>query len=166
MHMHQLATGVITVLEQLLDDLTTELPNNPQISRASLTPYIRLLKRRTFGKKDGPKMRIGEGVTIVPLEPTEAPGTNEREDTGYRFIIAIAQGTLGDEIDGDWPIGIWEQNIRQRFQHQRLNVSLDSACDLGCLVKSGGLPEFAELEDGIDASFLEMTCFVREARRV
>ena len=165
MHAFQIASKIKDIIEQLLTDLTTELPNNPEVSRVSQKPYVSIQKGRPNSGRNDPAMGIGEGITIIPMKPGELPGTNEREDVGYQYLVTIAQGTFTEDFHADWRVGIWEQNIRQRFQQQRLGATLDSACELGCTVTAGALPEWAELKDGVDASYLTITCFVRESRR-
>jgi hypothetical protein len=165
MHAYQIGNKIKEIIEQLLTDLTSELPSNPEIARSSLKPYVNLQKGKPNMGRDDPKMSICEGITIVPLKPSELPGTNEREDMGYQYFVSVAQGTMTEDFSNNWRVGVWEQNIRQRFQQRRLGVTLDSACELGCTVTAGALPEWAELKDGVDASFMTITCFVRESRR-
>jgi hypothetical protein len=162
MHMYTIAGGIVAAIDVLLDTVADELPSNSQISRSRLKPQIEIHKRRSQDKRE---MRIQEGITIVPMQPKQAGGTNERDDVGYAFLVAIAQRTLTDTLTEDWRVGIWEQAIRQRFNHRRLGITLDSACELSCIVTPGELPNWAMLDEGMDLSMLTITCYVREARR-
>jgi hypothetical protein len=160
--MFTIAEAIVAEIETLLDTLADELPSNLQIARERLKPYVELSKRRS---QDSREMRINEGITLVPMRPVQAGGTNERDDVGYPFLLAIAQKTFTDTITEDWRVGIWEQAIRQRFNHRRLGITLDSACELSCIVAPGELPNWKLLDEGMDISMLTITCYVREARR-
>lgn len=163
-----LGSAVVDVIKQLLEDIAEEREGgDPEglVAREALLPYVSLRKRRNGRGRDEDRLRIEEGITVVPMSPKQASGTNERDDVGYVYLVAIAGGTWTDEITGNWPIGVYEQAIRQRFMHRRLGVGLTGACELGCVVKPGDLPDWAALKDGIDATFMELTCFVREERR-
>lgn len=162
-HAYQIAAKIQEIIEQLLTDLVTELPNNSEIARSSLKPYVSVQKGPR--ESEDATMSICEGITIIPLQPGELPGTNEREDMGYKYLVTIAQGTYTEGLPETWRVGIWEQNIRQRFQQRRTGVTLDSACELGCTVTAGELPRWATFKEGVDASYLTITCFVRESRR-
>jgi hypothetical protein len=160
--MYTIAEAIVAQIDTLLDTLAEELPNNSQIARERLKPRIEIRKRRS---QDDKEMRINEGITLVPMRPVSAGGTNERDDVGYQFFLAIAQKTLTDTLTEDWRVGIWEQAIRQRFNHRRLGITLDSACELSCIVTPGDLPDWKLLADGMDVSKMMITCYVREARR-
>lgn len=162
MHMYTLGAAIVTAIETLINTLADELPSNGELSRERLRPHVNLSKRRSDERKE---MSIEEGITIVPLKPVSAGGTNERDDVGYAFMVAIAQRTLTDTFNGNWRVGIWEQAIRQRFNHRRLGVTLDSACELVCVTEPGELPNLVMLDEGMDVSMLKITCFVRESRR-
>jgi hypothetical protein len=162
MHMYTIATGIVAAIEELLDTVAGELPSNSQIARGRLKPQVEIHKRRS---QDKDEMRIQEGITVVPMQPRQAGGTNERDDVGYAFLVAIAQRTLTDTLNEDWRVGIWEQAIRQRFNHRRLGIILDSACELSCITEPGELPNWAMLDKGMDLSMLKITCYVRESRR-
>lgn len=162
-HAYQIATKIKEIIEQLLTDLVTEFPSNPEVSRVSQKLYVNIQKGPR--ESEDSTMAIGEGIRIIPLKPEELPGTNEREDMGYQFLVTIAQGTFTEDLPDSWRIGIVEQNIRQRFQQKRTGVTLDSACELGCTVTAGELPRFVTFKDGVDASYLVITCFIRESRR-
>jgi hypothetical protein len=160
--MYTIAEAIVATIDTLLDTVADELPSNSQIARSRLKPDVEIHKRRAQDRRE---MRIGEGITVVPMKPVQAGGTNERDDVGYAFLVAIAQRTLTDTLNADWRVGIWEQAIRQRFNHRRLGITLDSACELSCIVAPGELPNWAMLEEGMDLSMLTITCYVREARR-
>ena len=162
MHMFTIAEAIVAAIETLLDTVASELPGNSQIARERLKPHVEVHKRRAQDRKE---MRIEEGITVVPMQPVSAGGTNERDDVGYAFLVAIAQRTLTDTLNADWRVGIWEQAIRQRFNHRRLGITLDSACELSCITAPGELPNGAMLDEGMDLSMLTITCYVREARR-
>jgi hypothetical protein len=131
-----------------------------------MLPAVNVRKRRSSGGREDNVMRIDEGITIVPMDAVLSVGTNERDGTGYRFLIAIAQGTITDTVSEDWALPIWEQAIRQRFQNKRMgSLSLGSACELRTSVRPGKLPEWAMLSEGVDASLLVLTEYVRENRR-
>ena len=132
------------------------------------SPTIRLRKRMAnYGRRADQLMAFGSGITVVPLGPKPAGGTNEREDIGYQYLIALAQGTISDNLDvTDWPFAVWEEAIHQRFQNRRIGgMTLDNACELHTSIRQGELPEWAQLEEGVDATFLTLTVFVRERRR-
>lgn len=163
MHVYQIATKIQEVIESLLVELSTELSSNSEVARSSLIPYVSVSKGSR--ERSDSTMSIAEGITIIPLKPGELPGTNEREDMGYQFLVTICQGTYTDDLPSTWRVGVWEQAIRQRFQQRRLGATLDSACELGCTVTAGDLPRWAEFKEGVDASYMVITCFVRESRR-
>lgn len=165
MHLYQIATKIQEVIETLVSDISQELPNNAEVARSSQVPYVGINKAFLEPGRDGPTMGICDGITIFPMRPTELPGTNEREDMGYQFLVVITQGTWTEDIASTWRVGLWEQEIRRRFQQRRLGVTLDHACELGCTVTAGGLPEWARFKEGVDASYMTITCFVRESRR-
>lgn len=162
MHLHAIGQGLVDQITTLISSVSAAENQNATISREYMRPSISFNKRRGVAKDE---MEIEEGITIYPGKPVVLPGTNEREDIGYTYVVSIAQGSLTEDIDKDWRVGIWEQAIRQRFSHRRLGVELRSACELSCICKPGDLPNWAMIPDGIDASFLEITCFVRESRR-
>lgn len=168
-HMYQIGVRLKGIIEELLDDVALDAEYNTYttVTRASQKPYVAFRKRRAGrGRDDEDLMRIEEGITIVPMKPVQAHGTNERDGVGYRFIIALAQGTIRDEIDIDWSVPIWEQAIRQRLQNKRMgNLDLASACEIRTQVEPGELPSWAYLADGVDATFLVLTEYVRENRR-
>lgn len=155
------AKRVQTVIAELVSAVATE-------NSYGETLVVQLRKRvHGNGRLKDKLMVFQKGITIAPLGPQQAGGTNEREDWAYRFVIAIAIGTMTDKLDlDDWPFAAWEQAIRQRFQQRRLGgMSLTNACELHTVLRPGDLPEWAELAEGLEATFLTLTCFVREARR-
>lgn len=162
MHMHTLGESLVTAIQDLIDTIATEQPGNSQVSRDWTKFHVDFRKRRAQRES---RMRIGEGITLFPSKPMLASGTNERDDVGYVFVLSIVQGSSTEIVNEDWRLGIFEQAIRQRFNWKRLGVTLDSGCELYCRVEPGELPDWADLEDGLDASFLKITCFVRESRR-
>jgi hypothetical protein len=161
-----IGTRIVTVISALLTEVASESSENP-VSRASQKPYVVLKKRKSGrGREDG-MMRIEEGITVVPLKPKRMGGTNERDDVGYRFLISIAPGTLTDTIVDDWPVGTYEQVIRQRFQNSRVgSLGLTDSWEKYSTIEPGDLPEKAKLDEGLEASFLVLTDYIREARRV
>ena len=167
-HLVTIALRLKTLTENLLTDVQGDSANSAigTVNRASQIPTVRLRKRRASrGREDEELMRINEGVTIVPMDPVRSLGTNDRDGVGYRFLIAIVQGTETDEIDASWAVPIWEQAIRRRFHNKRLgSLSLANGCELRTDVKPGSQPKWA-LVEGIDARFLVLTEYVRESRR-
>ena len=139
-------------------------------SRTSQLPGVEFRKRRSGTGRGTEPMRIDEGITIVPLKPVRGVGTNERDSVGYRYMIAIAYGTLTDTLEdtdgGDWPLSTWEEAIRRRLHNKRMgSMTLNSACEHRTSVEPGELPEWMRLADGIDSTFLVVTEFIREGRR-
>ena len=167
-HSYTIAQRLKTILEELVADVSSDLDNASYttVSRTAMRPSVRYRKRRASrGREDEGLMTIEEGISIIPMEPVKVPGTNERDGVGYRFLVALADGTLTDEIGPEWPIPIWEQAIRQRLNNKRMgSLALDDGCEQRTSVEPGELPNWAKLEDGIDASFLVVTEYVRESR--
>lgn len=164
-HVVTIATRAKTIIEALLTEIQEDGSSPSTVSRAYLTPDVLIRKRRASHGKGEELMRFDEGITIVPMEPQRAVGTNERDGVGYRFLIGIAQKSLTEDIDASWQVPIWEQAIRQRFQNKRMGSLSLEGCELRTSVKPGALPEWAMLGDNIDASFLVLTQYVRENRR-
>lgn len=164
-HVVDIAQRAKTIIEALLAEIQTD-GATPTVSRAWLTPSVRIRKRRaSHGATAENRMRFGEGITIVPMEPKRSVGTNERDGVGYRYLISIAQGTQTEDIDDSWSVPIWEQAIRQRFHNKRMGDLTLDGCEQRTVVQPGALPEWAMLEDSVDASFLVLTEYVRENRR-
>jgi hypothetical protein len=168
-HMYHIGNRLKIIIEDLLSDVSDESQYSgyDTVARDSMLPLVEFRKRRAGrGRGEEDLMRIDEGITIFPLDPVNAHGTNERDGVGYRYVISIAQGTVRDEVDINWGIPIWEQAIRQRFQNKRMgSLMLDSACELRTQVEPGKLPDWAYLPEGVDATFLVLTEYVRENRR-
>lgn len=157
-----------TLIESLLASVASDADHasQPWVNRTRTIPVVSFRKRRAGRGREDDLMRINEGVTIVPMEPIKAYGTNERDGVGYRFLVALVQGSVTDTVSDDWPLPVWEQAIRQRFQNKRLgSLGLTTGCELRTTVEPGKLPDWAALADGMDATFLVLTEYIREDRR-
>jgi hypothetical protein len=159
-HLLVIGKRIKTVITDLMATVATE-------NSYSSAPLVMFKKRpNANGRAKGATLQIQKGICIVPLGVAPAGGTSDREDVGYRYLIAIAVGTLTDNLDrDDWQIAVWEQAIRQRFQNRRVGSLEISACELHTTFRPGELPEWGELADGVDATFATLTVFVRESRR-
>lgn len=164
MHLYAVGNHVVSQIDAVLNVVASDRSGDETVSREALKPYVQFRKRRAGRGREEGLMRIGEGITVIPLKPTTGRGTNVRDDVGYRFLITIVAGTLTDSMSDDWQIGIWEQAIRQRFQSRRTGVVLTDACEMYCVIEPGDLPDWAMLDDGVDASYLTLTVFIRESR--
>lgn len=157
-----------TLIEELLSAVASDAENEGQtwVTRTWTIPAVAFRKRRAGRGREEDLMRINEGVTIVPMDPIKAYGTNERDGVGYRYLVALVSGSVTDTVSGDWPLPIWEQAIRRRFQNKRLgSLGLTTGCELRTTVEPGKLPDWAMLAEGVDASFLVLTEYIREDRR-
>lgn len=163
-----MSANTLVIAKRVKDVVEEQLGLVASANAYQETPHVQLRKRLdgNHRMKDSP-MVFQKGVTIVPMGPKSAGGTNEREDWAHQFLIAIALGTHTDNLDrDDWPFAAWEQAIRQRLQQRRLgSMSLHDACELHTTVRPGELPDWGQLAEGLEATFLTLTCFVREARR-
>ena len=128
-------------------------------------PEVRLQKRKSARGRSNDEFVISTGITIVPITNSPEGGTNQREDVAYRFLIACGSGTWTDDLEDDWPVATWEQAIRQRFQQSRIGVTGLSGCEIVTTCTPGKLPDWARLEDDVDATFLEIAVWIRETRR-
>ena len=157
-----------TLIEELLVSVSSDAENFGQdwVTRSWTIPSVAFRRRRSGRGREEDLMRINEGVTIVPMEPKMAYGTNERDGIGYRFLVALVSGSATDTVSSDWPLPIWEQAIRRRFQNKRLgSLGLTTGCELRTTVEPGELPNWAMLSDSVDASFMVITEYIREDRR-
>lgn len=137
-------------------------------------PIVKFRKRRAGRGREQAEMRIEEGITVFPMGPRESGGTNERDDYGHRYVVSIASGTYEDDVDEDWFLGNWEELIRKRFHNRRLGdrdvadlpIALcgEGYCEQITSVRTGELPEWVQLERGLDLVLLEITVYVRENR--
>jgi hypothetical protein len=129
-------------------------------------PVIRIQKRKSARGRSDEDFVITTGITIVPITNSDEGGTNQREDVAYRYLIACGSGTWTDDLEDDWPVATWEQAIRQRYQQSRIGVTgLTSGCEIATTCKPGKLPDWAKLEDNVDATFLQLAVWIRETRR-
>lgn len=162
------AVRLKTLIEELVTSVAADADHatNLGITRTRNQPQVEIRKRRNGrGRETGP-MRIQEGITIVPMEPIQAYGTNERDGVGYRFLVALVRGSVSDEVSDTWPLPVWEQAIRQRFQNKRLgSLGLTTGCEIRTTVNPGKLPDWAMLDEGMDGTFLVVTEYIRENRR-
>lgn len=164
MHLYAIGIHVVSQIDAVLNAVASDYSDDETVSREALKPYTQLRKRRAGRGREEDLMRIGEGITVIPLKQTTGRGTNARDDVGYRFLITIVSGTMTDTLSDDWQLGIWEQAIRQRFQSRRSGVVLDDACEMYSTIEPGDLPDWAILDEGVEASYLTLTVFVRESR--
>lgn len=165
LHLYDIGTRIVEELEILIHKLGDE-SDNATTSRDSQKPYIRFRKRKSGSGREASRMRIGEGITVVPMANKFMGGTNEREDVGYTYLVALVDGTVTDEVEAGWRVATWEQGIRQRFQGRRLGGFLGvEFCELACILVPGSLPDWASVAEGMDQTFIRFTCVVRESRR-
>jgi hypothetical protein len=153
---------ITELVDAIADEDAAESPDSDTVSRTATLPNVAFRKRRS--KKGG--IKIDEGITIVPLKPVQNGGTNERDDTGYRYAVFIASGTWSSSMYEYWPLGIYEQEIRRRLNQRRIGVDLgETGCELATVANPGALPDFDALEEDMEVSVLVVTVFVRESRR-
>lgn len=167
-HMVIVGQRLQTLIRELILDVANDADHAGQtgFTRAALRPTVAFRRRRSGRGREEDLMRIEEGITIVPMQPIKAYGTNERDGVGYRFLVALCQGSVTDTVSGDWPLPVWEQAIRRRFQNKRLgSLSLTIGNELRTTVDPGDLPDWAKLADGMEATFLVITEYIRECRR-
>lgn len=162
------ANRIKTLIQGLVASVAVDADHtgSPGISRVRTLPSVSVRKRRNGRGREEDLMRIDEGITIVPMKPIEANGTNERDGVGYRFLVALVGGSVSDTVSEDWPLPVWEQAIRQRFNNKRLgSLNLTTGCEHRTTVQPGDLPDWALLGDSLDATFLIVTEYIREDRR-
>ena len=163
-HSYRIGAELKTKIEALRDSISGN-SSYATVARSAMLPYISLRKRRSGRGREDDLMRIEEGITIVPMKSVWGPGSNERDGVGYRFLIAIAQGTMTDEFEEGWSLPVWEQAIRQRFQNRRVGgLVLGCSDEIRCTVDYGELPDWAMLREGLDSTYLVLTDYIREAR--
>lgn len=167
-HVVQIGNRLVTIIQELITqvatDTGTESPTGSvSVSRTALLPYVSFSKSRD---RETGQTRIEEGITVIPISQEPSGGTNERDDIGYRYMIAVAFGTLTRDLDSYWPLGIYPQAIRQRLNQRRIGgLTTETGCETATVVQSMKLPEWAELAEGVDATFMSVTVFLRESRR-
>ena len=169
-HVYVIGRALVEKIREVLVSLSIEECADEQISRTATIPNVSFRKRRSAGGREDADIRINEGITVVPLQPVSGIGTNERDGVGYKFMIAIASGTYRDELDdtdaNDWPLAEYEEAIRRRFNNKRIcDLDLQNSCELRTSVEPGALPNWAKLKEGLDATFLVLTEYIREGRR-
>jgi hypothetical protein len=165
-HVYKIGERLKELIQELVEAIAeedeSEQPESETVSRTATLPNVDFRKRR----KKGDMIEVGEGITIVPLKPLQTGGTNERDDTGYRFAVFISAGTWTSDVYEYWPLAIYEQEIRRRFNQRRIGIDLGStACELATVAQSGALPDGEEYDEDLDVSILLVTVFVRESRR-
>lgn len=167
LHVVKIAKRLVTEINIVVAELFDEV-SEASMLRDNQKPYVSGRKRVSGRGREESLMRINEGITVVPMAPRQAGGTNERDDVAYRFLISIVGGTRTDDLDENWPLGHYEQGIRQRFQHRRIgSLGLADSWEIRCFVEPGELPDWAKLtKEELDSTHLILSCFVREARRV
>jgi hypothetical protein len=141
------------------------------VSRDALIPTVTFRKRPHGRGREVSKMRVSEGITVSPLKPVLTPiNTNERDGIGYKFLVSFVTGSYNDILDDttelDWPNALWAEAVRRRLQNNRMgSLTLVDTKELRTSVRTGDLPDWAELDDGLDAIHLVVTEYVREGRR-
>jgi hypothetical protein len=165
-HVYTIGERLKELIQELVEDIASEdsveQPDSDSVSRTAILPSVEFRKRRA--KEGG--IKVGEGITIVPMKPVQNGGTNERDDTGYRFAVFIASGTWSSSAYEYWPLAIYEQEIRRRLNQRRIGLDLGATgCELATVANPGALPDYDALEDDMDMSILLVTVFVRESRR-
>ena len=164
LHVYQIGIRLVAAIEELLTDIATEEAGDATLARASQLPQVE------FGKvqaDDDGMMDVEEGIKVSPLSPRQAGGTNERDDVAYRFLIVIGYGSWTETIPINWPTGFYEQAIRQRFHHRRIgSLGLLDSWEIRCMVEPGDLPDIPKIRQGVDATTLVLSSFIRETRRI
>lgn len=157
---------------QIGKELLTQLRNIIAVGAAEQSwqvPEVVFRRRKSGSGRDDVKMRLSEGITLVPTGSADSGGTSERDDWGVRFLVGISFSTTSDILDDAafWPTAFYEQIIRQRFQQRRVNdICNANFCEMGCTVLTGANPDWLDLKDGIDETAMFITVFIRESRRL
>lgn len=70
---------------------------------------------------------IHRGITVFPLPPAYAAGTNLREDAGYGIGLAFIAGTDHSTAANRGQVHKSRELIRRRIVHDRVSIILDGA---------------------------------------
>ena len=163
LHVYLIGTRLKTQIEALIQTIATEEAGDDILARQSQLPQVEFKKQRSGSDE----MEAEEGITISPLAPEGAGGTNERDDIGYRFAIVISYGTRTEDFQANSPTEFYSQAIRQRFHHRRIgSIGLQDSWEIRATVQVGPLPDTPRLREGIDGTVLVLTSYIRESRRV
>lgn len=162
-HTHLAGSRIVEIIR---DELLPELVTEENLASGDV-PEVRLAKRITQMARQSDTVRIRDGITVAPRHTSMEGGTNQRDDTAYRFYVSIGFGTTTDEIEADWPLAVIEQAVRNRFTQTRINITgLQNACELATTIaRTSEFPDSDKLEEQIDATVYQISVWLREARR-
>jgi hypothetical protein len=120
-------------------------------------------RRRPWHVTGSGSVIIHRGITIHPVEETEAPGTNEREDIGYGVGVTMIVPTNMGLTDGRDTVYAWREAIRRKLYHDVLPITLTNGLYLQTKVSHNQLVAPKEA-DAYEISSLLVRCWMREKR--
>ena len=102
------------------------------------------------------------GISVIIDGETEAPGTVNKDDHGYRYLVVLSAGTSKGSAGGttDW-VHETRATIRDRFNNKR--ISEIPQCMI-CSAAPGETMSRRPWEDAKAVSVLVITCWAREIR--
>jgi hypothetical protein len=114
--------------------------------------------RKTFtNDKDG---HVLKGISVCPVPERESPGTNQRDDYGYGFLIVMCQGTgHGNSQDID-KVSLWRQSTKRIFNNKRLSVT---ECYI-CTFEPADQFVLKKYMENKDVAMFVIRCWCREPR--
>ena len=101
------------------------------------------------------------GISVIPLEEQELPGTNQSEDYGYPFLLVRASGTAKGWNEHGEITPRWRNTVRKAFNQRRL-VGVSEVWI--CQVSSGDYLSQRPWEENKAISTMVVTCWARERR--
>lgn len=103
------------------------------------------------------------GLTLFPLPPQYAPGTNLREDIGYGIGLAFIMPADHSTAESRKRVTGAREAVRRKIVHDRLNIALSGAdfCQIKVFEPEVAVPKDAHR---YEYSLLGVRAWVRESR--
>lgn len=120
-------------------------------------------RRRPWRVLGDGSVEMFRGITVHPIEETEAPGTNEREDIGYGVGVTMVVPSDLKLTEGRDKVYAWREAIRRKLYHDVLSITFAGGLYLQTKISHNQLVMPKEA-DRYEFSSLLVRCWMREGR--
>lgn len=121
-------------------------------------------RRLPWDQQGGGTIVIHRGITVYPLKPVYAAGTNEREDVGYGVGIAFIAPADHSTRENRHRIADVRAKIRRKIVEDRLSLPLISGATYIQTKVADGDVNIPQDSHRYEVSGLTVRCWVREPR--